>query len=128
MPVATALPTEVALNLTFVFLLKCLGLVLAYLTIRLGYSLLTAGVKGEFKFSANLHGAKADLASASPGLLFVLLAIALAMYAIGVKKVTEYEQPSNVGPPPAVHGPPPTDSVPSSNNRANDHMPPTTTT
>ena len=98
----------VALNLTYVFLLKVMSLVLAYLTIRLGYTLLAAGAKGEFKFSATFHGAKATLASVSPGLLFVLLGIALALYAVGVKKVTTYEaSPTSAkGAPPSARLPP----------------------
>jgi hypothetical protein len=79
------------LNLCFVFLLKALCLTLSYLTIRLGFQLFIAGAKGDFKFSGAFAGAKADLASVSPGLLFVLLAIALAAYAIGVDKVTTFE-------------------------------------
>ena len=71
--------------------MKVLALVLAYLTIRLGYALLVSGAKGEFKFSGGFGGARADLASASPGLLFVLLAIALAIFGISVTKVTTFE-------------------------------------
>jgi len=96
------------LNLCLVFLLKVLCLTLSYLTIRLGFQLFTAGAKGQFKFSGAFAGAKADLASVSPGLLFVLLAIALAAYAIGVDKVTTFEhRPAvDVGPAPEVPIPP----------------------
>ena len=66
--------------------MKIVCFILGYLTIRLGYKLIASGVKGEFKFSASLGGVKADLASISPGLLFVLLGVFLIGYAIYVKK------------------------------------------
>lgn len=69
-----------------VILMKIVCFTFGYMTIRLGYQLIASGVKGEFKFSANLGGAKADLASVSPGLLFVLLGVFLIGYAIYVDK------------------------------------------
>lgn len=69
-----------------VVLMKIVCFILGYMTIRLGYQLIASGVKGEFKFSANVGGAKADLASVSPGLLFVLLGVFLIGYAIYVEK------------------------------------------
>jgi|RhiMetdeSRZDD1v2_1073273.scaffolds.fasta_scaffold251112_3 hypothetical protein len=77
---------EYIVSIIAVFAMKITCFLLAYLTIRLGHSLIVAGVKGEFKFSANFAGAKADLASVSPGLLFVVLGIALAVFAIRVEK------------------------------------------
>ncbi len=74
-----------------VILMKIVCFILGYLTVRLGYKLIAAGVKGQFKFSAKLGGAKADLASMSPGLLFVLLGIFLIGYAIYVEKGVELE-------------------------------------
>jgi hypothetical protein len=74
------------LGVCLVWAQKITCFILAYLTIRLGYNLLVKGVSGEFKFNASLSGAKADLTSASPGLLFVLLGILLAAYAIQVDK------------------------------------------
>ena len=74
-----------------VILMKIVCFILGYLTIRLGHKLIASGVKGEFKFSAELAGGKADLASMSPGLLFVLLGVFLIGYAIYVEKGVELE-------------------------------------
>ena len=67
-------------------LMKIVIFILGYLTIRLGYKLIDSGVKGEFKFSAKLGGLSTDLASLSPGLLFVLLGVMLIGYAVYVDK------------------------------------------
>jgi hypothetical protein len=67
-------------------LMKIVCFILGFLTVRLGYQLIKEGVKGEFKFSASFGGSKADLASVSPGLLFVLLGVGLVGYAISVDK------------------------------------------
>lgn len=69
-----------------VMFMKIVIFIVGYLTVRLGYNLLLAGVKGEFKFSAKIGGSKADLASVSPGLLFVLLGVVLIGYALTVDK------------------------------------------
>ena len=69
-----------------VVLEKIVCFILGYLTIRLGYLLIASGVKGEFKFAAKLGGVKTDLASVSPGLLFVLLGVMLIGFAIYVDK------------------------------------------
>jgi hypothetical protein len=45
--------------------------------VRMGYDLLLRGVIGEFKFQGGFKGVKADLVSASPGLLFALLGVIL---------------------------------------------------
>src|SRR5438876_7674116 len=76
-------------SFAFVILMKIVCFIIGYLTIRLGYQLISSGVKGEFKFSAGLGGAKANLASVSPGLLFVLLGVLLIGYAMYVKKGVE---------------------------------------
>lgn len=55
-----------------IIIMKIICFILGYMTVRLGYKLIKSGVTGEFKFSAELAGSKADLASVSPGLLFVL--------------------------------------------------------
>ncbi len=68
-----------------VVLMKIVCFILGYLTIRLGHNLISSGVKGEFKFSGSLMGAKADLVSVSPGLLFVLLGVVL----IGIGRCPE---------------------------------------
>src|ERR1019366_1482778 len=70
----------VVVDLVFLFLLKITSLILAFLTIRMGFVLIREGAKGGFTFKANLVGLKADLASVSPGLLFVLLGICLMGY------------------------------------------------
>ena len=74
------------LTFGFIVLMKIVCFILGYLTIRLGYRLIASGVKGEFKFTAELGGVKTDLASVSPGLLFVLLGVLLVGYAIYVEK------------------------------------------
>lgn len=73
-------------NLLLLFALKALCLLLGYGVVRMGASLLREGVRGEFKFHGSLPGAKSDLVSASPGLLFLLLGIWLIAFAMWVKK------------------------------------------
>ena len=80
------------ISVGMVIVMKIVCFILGYLTIRLGYKLITGGVKGEFKFSAKLGGAKADLASMSPGLLFVLLGVLLIGYAMYVEKGVELQR------------------------------------
>ena len=75
--------------LALLVLMKIVCFILGYLTVRLGYQLIKAGVKGEFKFSASFGGTKADLASVSPGLLFVVLGVGLVGYAISIDKSVE---------------------------------------
>ncbi len=86
-----------------IILMKIVCFILGYLTIRLGYLLISSGVKGQFKFSAKLAGVQADLASVSPGLLFVLLGVLLIGYAIYVEKEVTTE--INPGPSPVVDVP-----------------------
>lgn len=57
--------------------MKIVCFIIGYLIIRLGYNLISSGVKGEFKFSGKLGGLTTDLRSVSPGLLFVLLGVLL---------------------------------------------------
>lgn len=105
---------DVALvHLVLVFLLKVLLLLLGYLVVKLGYRLLDSGVKGEFKFQAAWSGLKADLASASPGLLFLLLGVFLMAYALGVSKIAEIQSDGPVDlSPPSVPLPEPGTSLP----------------
>jgi len=77
---------EFAISLFLIVLLKVVCFILGYLTVRLGYLLISSGAKGEFKFSARVSGASADLVSVSPGLLFLLLGIFLIGFAINVDK------------------------------------------
>ncbi|WP_304168483.1 hypothetical protein [Phenylobacterium aquaticum] len=84
------------LTVTYTFLLKVICFVIGYAVVRIGADLLREGVKGDFNFSANLTGAKADLVSASPGLLFLLLGIVLVGYAMWLPKpVTATEGQAN---------------------------------
>ena len=72
--------------------MKIICFILSYKIIKLGYTLISSGVKGEFKFSSNFIGFKADLASVSPGLLFVLLGILLMMVAVYTDKTVTYQR------------------------------------
>lgn len=56
---------------------KMSALIIGYLVVKLGYELLVKGITGEFKFQGEIAGGKADLVSASPGLLFLLLGVLL---------------------------------------------------
>jgi hypothetical protein len=75
---------DVAVVLVFILKLTCF--LLGYSIIRLGYQLMSEGVKGQFKFTSEFRGIKGGLASSSPGLLFVLLGTLLIGYALYVKK------------------------------------------
>ena len=79
--------------------MKIVCFILGYLTVRLGYDLIKSGVKGEFKFSANMGGMKADLASVSPGLLFVVLGVFLIGYAMYVEKKVDVTSQAAGKPP-----------------------------
>lgn len=79
-----------------VVLEKVVCLILGYLTVRLGHQLIASGAKGEFKFTGRIAGAKADLVSVSPGLLFVLLGVFLMSFAMFVEKGVElHRKPAN---------------------------------
>lgn len=73
-------------SFALVVLMKIVCFILGYLTIRLGHDLIASGAKGEFKFSAKMSGATTNLASVSPGLLFVLLGTMLIGFAMFVEK------------------------------------------
>lgn len=74
------------LAMLLVILMKVVLFILGYKTIKLGYNLVSAGIKGEFKFKSELFGFKADLVSLSPGLLFVTLGILLMIFGIKAEK------------------------------------------
>jgi hypothetical protein len=73
-------------------LMKIVCFIISYKVVKLGYQLISAGVKGEFKFSSNFIGFKADLASISPGLLFVLLGVMFMVVAVYVTKNVTYQR------------------------------------
>jgi hypothetical protein len=85
------MPSEIVQISCLVVLLKLTCFLIGYLTIRLGYKLILAGVKGEFNFSAKYEGKEAALVSSSPGLLFVLLGIILIAYAMFLTKTEQYD-------------------------------------
>ncbi len=68
---------------------KLAVLFVGYLIAKLGHDLLIKGVQGEFKFQSGFKGAKADLASASPGLFFILMAAVLI--GVGILKDKPFE-------------------------------------
>ena len=98
---------EFALAFGLIVGMKIVCFILGYLTIRLGHQLISSGAKGEFKFSASFGGSKADLASVSPGLLFVLLGVILIGYAMSVDKDVHQRLSGggDVAPPPDVATP-----------------------
>ena len=63
--------------------------VVGYFVAKLGYLLLLAGVKGEFKFHSKFQGNVIDLISVSPGIFFILMAT--IMIAIGIIKDKPFE-------------------------------------
>ena len=81
-----------------VILMKIVCFILGYKTVKLGYNLISSGIKGEFKFSSNFIGFKADLVSISPGLLFVLLGVMLRMIAVYTKKTVTYSDTASQTP------------------------------
>jgi hypothetical protein len=80
----------VLINLCLLFLLKVTCFVLGYGIVKIGAELLREGVRGEFKFKTSMGSAKADLVSASPGLLFLVLGVVLIAFAMWVHKVIPF--------------------------------------
>lgn len=80
---------------TLVMVIKVATLACGYLFVRMGYRLIADGVEGKFHFKTEWKGAtagaKADLASVSPGLLFVLLGCWLCGFALYVSKPVSFE-------------------------------------
>lgn len=81
-------------NLAFVFIYKIVAIILGYFTIRLGYKLIRNGFEGKFKFRTQFQGLSADLYSASPGLLFVLLGAAFIIFSVVTKYPLVYKEKS----------------------------------
>lgn len=75
---------------TYSCTIKLVGFFLGYRIVVLGATLLRDGITGQFTFSADLKGAKADLASASPGLLFLLLGAILIGIVLFVPKTSSF--------------------------------------
>ena len=67
-------------------LFKISVLIVGYLLAKMGYNLLIKGITGQFNFKGDFKGIKADLVSASPGTLFIVLAIILLIFATVVDK------------------------------------------
>lgn len=61
---------------------KTTVIIVGYKIAKLGYNLLLKGITGQFTFSANIKGAKADVVSASPGIFFILMATILICIAV----------------------------------------------
>lgn len=85
-----------------ILILKLAVLAAGYFSVRMGYQLILAGAEGKFHFKAEWQGAKADLASVSPGLLFVILGCWLCAYALYVDKPVYFERGSAAKPPAAI--------------------------
>ena len=96
MTAETLLFSEFTIAFALVVVMKIVCFVLGYLTIRLGHNLISSGVRGEFKFSGSLMGFKGDLASLSPGLLFVFLGASLIGIALWVEKGVTQEYTSHL--------------------------------
>ncbi|MEY2564944.1 MAG: hypothetical protein QOH88_3137 [Verrucomicrobiota bacterium] len=78
---------EFLLRIHLITVLAILGFKLAVLLAGvfitwMGFKLMVLGITGEFKFSASFRGVKSGLASASPGLLFLLLGVFLLAIAL----------------------------------------------
>jgi hypothetical protein len=61
------------ISISFIWSYKIIALIIGFLFAKLGYKLLIKGITGEFKFSTEFKGAKADLISVSPGTFFILM-------------------------------------------------------
>lgn len=82
--------SESIVALILIICMKVVVFVTGYLIVRLGYNLILSGAKGEFKFKTKLLDFQADLASISPGLLFVLLGTILIGWALFVPKPVDF--------------------------------------
>jgi len=104
------------IGFAMIIVMKIVVFILGFLTIRMGYKLISSGVEGNFKFAATLGGFKTDLASVSPGLLFVLLGVVLIGIAVYVDKSIEVKatRSENTSAVPETSLPPTTLSFPDS--------------
>ena len=74
-----------------ILLMKLAVLIVGYLLAKLGYLLLVQGITGQFKFKGEFQGIKADVISASPGTLFIVLSVVLLIIAVRTEKSTSSE-------------------------------------
>ena len=78
--------------------MKIICFIIGYQIVKLGHELLKSGVKGEFSFSAEWSKWKLNLASVTPGLLFVLLGAWIIGFAMYVKKEIKFDEAVNERP------------------------------
>jgi hypothetical protein len=96
----TSMQTIFIVAMCLGILLKIACFYLGYLIVKIGAGLLRDGVTGEFKFNAGFSGLKGDLASASPGLLFLLLGVVLIGYAMYLPQTVAFnEEPAEQAAP-----------------------------
>lgn len=79
-------------QIVLAFTIKVIALTIGYLIIRMGKELINDGIKGKFNFKANVKGFGADIYSASPGLLFVLLGVLLIISIVFIKKEFHFKE------------------------------------
>ena len=84
--------TMFIIGLSYLFVMKIVCFVIGFFIVRIGASLLRDGISGQFTFKYEFTGVKGDLASASPGLLFLLLGCLLIGYSLALDKVATYEK------------------------------------
>jgi hypothetical protein len=65
-----------------IILFKIAALIVGYLLAKLGYDLLIKGITGQFQFKGDFKGVKADIVSASPGTLFIVLATVILIFTL----------------------------------------------
>lgn len=82
--------------------LKIVCFTFGYFIVKIGAQLLRDGVTGEFKFKTRFTGISSDLASASPGLLFLVIGGGLIGYAMYLPKSVEYESMEEPNAPPPL--------------------------
>lgn len=82
-----------ALVVVPILIYKLAILFVGYLIVKMGFTLLRDGIKGEFSFKAEMTGYKADLVSVSPGTFFVLLGVVLL--AVSVTSKNQFSFPSD---------------------------------
>lgn len=104
---------EYVVSILAILLFKLAVLIVGYFLAKLGYLLLLQGITGQFKFKGEFQGIKADIVSASPGVLFIILAVVLLVVAVRTEKPTSSQVTypgSNILPLEMPKLPPPPDS------------------